>query len=498
LSSLTTALSACRRSCQADQTRLDAARADLNVQLATDSAKLAEVGERLARLRPLAEAKERGRWWTATWWRATFSQVWKDQYREAENIRDRLEDNVERARSRLAELDTQKEELTSAFERNCRQLADEESARREKELDRQGDALARGQTLLEQEWKSIGAGLSMAGVAPQAIKTAAVQDAQSQLSNLLAHEERRQMLIHDWLRFLEQNKEPWTGKMAEHANLIAATPAALKHDPYFGDSPRDGHSLPPFFDLLILEQADRFGESELLALAHKARRCVLLGEGTHGGTAKGGPTGSTAALRTGMPHKARPFDLLWDKLHCNPREIPYAWIQEESRLCCRLRPVLPHQRRYIESECVADFPDIELRILSIPRTQPTLVEVSFPSTVSVDQAKQYIFRELQELAVYATNTSLRWQEESERLVLMLSDGSGENSVDFELEAGVRELLSSPSSNGHCSTHSVWHTRSIEFDKLRGWNRQRAEEWIHQYLGLRDLGRTAVLEELHHP
>jgi hypothetical protein len=497
LSSLATAVAACTRSHDAEQSRLDAADVDVTSQMDTDMAKLADVSARFAALRPLAEAKERGRWWAPNWWRATFSRAWRDPYRSAVSARERLEENIDRAQARLTELAEHKQRLTLTFHQTCQQLEQEETARREKEFDRQAAAISRGQILLEQEWKGICAGLDPAGTAPETITVASVQQAQTRLQTMLRLQERRQSLIREWLTYLEQNKEPWTGRIAEYGNLVAATSAGLRGDTYFGDSVRNGHGIPILFDLLVLEQADRLAEAELLAAARRARRCVLLGDRRQAGPAPAPQSGLSIASRGHAPAKLKPFESLWDKLHCNPRNIPYAWIQEENRLCCRLRSVVPHQRRYIETERVADFPDIELRILAVPRNQPTLVEVSFPSSVSVEEAKQYIFRELQELAVHATNSSLRWNDESERLVLILSDLPGAASIDIELEAGVREQLARPSANGHSSTVSVWHTRWIEFDKGRGWNRQRAEEWIHKYLGLRDLGRTAVLEELDH-
>src|SRR5947209_15712044 len=146
-------MSACQRAYDAEERRIDAAHADLDTQLCTDTAKLAKVNERLALLRPLAESKHLGRWWTSNWWRATFSGAWKEAYRESEAARDRLEENVERARARLRELDDQKEQLVSAFERNRKQLIDEETTRRGGEFDRQAASLVRGQALLEQEWK---------------------------------------------------------------------------------------------------------------------------------------------------------------------------------------------------------------------------------------------------------------------------------------------------------------------------------------------------------
>src|SRR5205807_9543078 len=130
----------------------------------------------------------------------------------------------------------------------------------------------------------------------------------------------------------------------------------------------------------------------------------------------------------------------WHQLHCDPRQLPYAWIQEEDRLCCRLRILAPDQRQWITTEHVADFPDIELRILTMPRCQPVLAEIVFPPSFTIDRAKQYIFQELEELAVQASGSSLCWIDEGDRLVLRLADRDLAHGATIDLVPGIREIL----------------------------------------------------------
>jgi hypothetical protein len=184
--------------------------------------------------------------------------------------------------------------------------------------------------------------------------------------------------------------------------------------------------------------------------------------------------------------------------------LPYAWVQEGERLCCQLHPVAPDQRQWIETESVADFPDIELRIFALPRTEPLLAEVVFPATFSIQEAKQYVYQEVGELAVETPGQSVGWVEEPGRLVFRLCDDAVPHAARVPLEPGVCELVGALSAecNGNPGTGPVghWPTCCLEFDCTAGWDRLRAEEWVHQHLGVRDRGRTARLNVPHrmHP
>jgi hypothetical protein len=183
--------------------------------------------------------------------------------------------------------------------------------------------------------------------------------------------------------------------------------------------------------------------------------------------------------------------------------LPYEWLEDNGRLCCRLRPLPEDQLRWVETERVADFPDIELRILAAPRSEPQLAEIVFPPAMSIAQAKEYIYRELQELPVRALGHSACWIEESDRLVLRLAEHPAEHTQPVALEEGVREMLAAhrhaPSAlaNGASGTSPpVWETCCIEFDRSAGWEQPQAQQWVEKHLGLCDLGRTIRLAVLH--
>ena len=66
--------------------------------------------------------------------------------------------------------------------------------------------------------------------------------------------------------------------------------------------------------------------------------------------------------------------------------------------------------------------------------------------MTICQAKEYIFTELQQLPVRALGHSLRWIEEADRLVLRLSDHRAANPTPVVLGGGVREA------GGHFPDH----------------------------------------------
>jgi hypothetical protein len=163
-----------------------------------------------------------------------------------------------------------------------------------------------------------------------------------------------------------------------------------------------------------------------------------------------------------------------------------------------LRPVSSEQRRWLEIERVADFHEIELRIVAPPRgktsgTDSFLAEVVFPRAMSIAESKAYIFRELEEVPVRARNRSVEWQDLPESLQLRLTADTSppDRTTAVSLATGVRELIvNSPNSD---QPNLDWHTQSLVFDRAAGWDRSRAEAWAARHLGLVDLGRTALLK-----
>jgi hypothetical protein len=159
-----------------------------------------------------------------------------------------------------------------------------------------------------------------------------------------------------------------------------------------------------------------------------------------------------------------------------------------------LRPTTAEQRRWIEKESVADFPEIELRILAQPRKSPVLVEVLFPLGYFIQQAKEYILRELEESPISASGASIRWDEQPDRIVLRLVEPELPHSVTVALEPGVREMVAAPAERQGVEGRAAgWHTCCVEFERSAGWKRESVEEWAKRRLGLVDYGRSARLD-----
>jgi hypothetical protein len=438
-------------------------------------------------LAPLVEARKQGHWWSGVWWRSRLSGDVLARATELEACLQRVGTDLEaleqQQRGLLAEQEREQEQYAAERAR----LLDADCRRRHDKLDAREAAWRQDEQLLQGKWQAACRQLQPETPAPAAACTTAVEAARAAWQEARRREEERTAFARQWAACLEEAADTFTQRLPALCNLVAGTTTALPADPYFGDAatPRVG------FDLLILEDADQVTEAEFLAMARRARRWVLVGQPAFATPAEATPAKAvrSTVLKPGL------FQRLWQQLYCDPGRLPYAWVQETTGLCCQLRPLTAEQSQWLESEPLSDSPDIELRILAVPRSAPQLAEVIFPASMAVPQAKEYIFRELEELPVHAAGRSLRWVEDNERVVLSLGDGVAPGAVPVCLEPGVRELLhpEPAASDGRASRPASWRTCSVEFERGAGWHRQRAEEWVERHLGLRDMGRTARLD-----
>jgi hypothetical protein len=455
---------------------------------------------RLEALRPLAEAKQKRRWWSAAWWRATFGHHTVADFAE-------LEAAYRQAETTLAELEQQthrchqeQQHAERAFAAGRARLVTDEVERRRAGLEGQVSALRQEQTSVEDAWEALCRRLDPGGPLRAAVAPDAARAAFQAYRRAADREADRWAFARQWVACLEQNPDALAARLPDFANVVAATTAALPADEHFGDRAVPGRS---HFDLLVLEEADQVTESEFLKAARRARRWVLVGEPDYADPRPGGVVGDahkskgdSGKNRPALPaartfHTLRPgfFGRLWSHLHCE------LWVQDGDRLRYQRRPLAPEQQPWVESERVADFPDIELRILSPPQAPPQLVEVVFPPSMSIYQAKEYIYRQLEEVSVWAPGHDPCWVEDADRLVLRLADQPLGDVVPVPLEPGVREMVGTavPVWQGGASRPAPWSTCHIEFDRQAGWDRPRAEAWVRGHLGVCDLGRTAYLD-----
>lgn len=429
------------------------------------------------RLLSLAQAKQQGRWWSLAWWRATF----------AGNIAARIEELTTKIQAATAlveataqQVESWQEQQTAAIESHqhfLQRTGAEELSRRRAELQTQIQDLEKQKNFLDTRWRALNDSLSPAELRPAMPSAAAVDEANCHWqAQRKADEELREFSKH-WNGYLQDSADSLTARLPALANVVAGTYAAIAADRHFG--PSSGL----VFDLVIFEEAHQLGEADFFRLARRGRRWTLVGEPGW----DCGPASRPARSPSSFFHR------LWLQFHCDPGKLNYAWAAEGERLCCKLRPLPTEQRQRLESERLADFPDIELRILSLPHAPPTLAEVVFPASLTLGQAKQFIFQELQELAVSTTAQGGVLAEEPERWTFHLHAGETQT-LEVALGAGLREVLAAvePTGNGVRS----WRTARLEFDKQASWDRGRVERWLHDHLKLRDLGRTMLLEVPH--
>ena len=461
--------------------------------LAANRDSLASVHTELAALEPLRQAWSAGTIWTSQWWKALLGPEQRRRAAELAKQADGLDSTIEQE---TKELDSARLERQRMLERTvsaCAEALAEERSRRESQftaaqadLNHQNEQLTVLQTeQLDQLAKLVGFPLAH----PLDIERQRLVLSERKAQTLLQLERAKQ-----WLDVLGKQPQALRDALIEHTLLTGATAAGWEAE----RSKLPGASAS-LFDYLILEDADQFTAAECAGFAKLSRRWVLVGSDQ--------PAGSFLALESLTNPAGRDkgalsppsfFAEIWNRLHPSPVQLPYSWVQEGNQIVCRLRQVAPEQRNWIEAERLADHPQIVLHILALPRSQPVVAEVLFPASFTIEKAKQFILHELQELAIHASEGSLRWfDEHADRLVLQLADDSCQHHATVDLEPGVRERLH-PCASGPASSSSAvaWRTCCIEFDYNAGWRRNSAEDWIERHLGLRDLGRAVQLHTLH--
>jgi hypothetical protein len=454
------------------------------------AAQLKQFEEDERRLAPLVEVRQAGRWWTLRWWSALF------QGSQLERL-NQVRCEIGRINDRLREVRAQEKEWTTRRCHSEEQLTDKRRDLDERERTQRDSHLAGRQAVLEREAaeaaQRCGSLLARLGldVSPYETTVPAVQAARFAWSAQLAAATQEVSLRQRWLEVLQQAHSSLPAQLAASARIVAANAAGLQGDPFFGDA-----SAGSPFDLLVIDEAQRLGEAELIALASRARRWVLVGD-----VATDLPLPAPPSRRNGPPRsqpvQARPaFQRLWSQIHCDPRRLPSHWRIAGGQLIGSLRPIAAEQTPWVQHERVFDRPEIELRIVAPPRHEPIVAEVLFSDSTPVEQAKEFIYRELQELSVQAGGPALRWSENDRTVTLHLGARCDCSVTAVTLEAGIREMvtrcvrpMSEPPAR---SAEASWRTCEIEFDRAEGWDRGRAERWAAERLNLRDSGRSTVL------
>jgi hypothetical protein len=134
---------------------------------------------------------------------------------------------------------------------------------------------------------------------------------------------------------------------------------------------------------------------------------------------------------------------------------------------------------------VVDHPEIVLHIFAPPRQTPRLVEVEFPAGTPIEDAKRFVFRELDELPLQTRSHCLAWEECPERITAHLGCELAGKTKAVALGEGVSEVVHLLA--GH------WQTGRLEFDRSAGWTREKAVTWLRDRLHLVGLDRTLLLD-----
>ena len=439
-------------------------------------------------------ARSSGRFWTRDWWAAKFKPAQTERAVQVANLLNTSSARLLEQERSLEATGLERERLIEQTKVDRNRILGEERARRENLFSAEIAALEARNAELARRWLDLCQQLpSLPSYSlvthddlARAGKDWALGWARAQATTLRAEQ---------WLQVLERHPHALRDALIEHTPLIVATAAGWAADPGLANRVA---SRP--FDLLVLEEAEQFTEPECAAYAKLARRWLFVGSDY----LLNADMTAVPQLKTENRPALLPlqppvfFGQLWRRLHSNPESLPYSWIEDGEKLVCRLRPLIEEQRSWIETERLVDYPQIVLHILALPRSQPVVVEVVFPANFTIQKAKQLILQELQELAVHAPAHSMRWQDDhSDRLVLQLAGAGCRHPASVPLAPGIREMLNPKSkadTNG--SGGIAWQTCCIEFDRLSGWQRGTAEDWIERHLGLRDKGRTLFLDTPH--
>jgi hypothetical protein len=438
----------------------------LKAQVAQQLLELESAHQSLATLSPLAEAQAKGQWWSLAFWRARGMADLANTHASLTAKIAKLSADRAEAEAKLAGLAARVAAANDELDRSKAELAAAEIGRRRREWTQRLTELESARSEWDATWQRRVMTLEKEEHRPGEQTAAAVAEARERWLAAWIEDEKDDGFAHRWAAFLEEAADQMSARLPRLANVVAGTLAAAKDDVRLRNT-LAGES----FDWLIVDEAEKFEEAELLPLVRRSPRLILVGQPSAQDTALSCPSGLV------------PFHKLWHHLHGDGGS-QYAWTYEADRTCCTLRPLSLQERAHLECESLADFPEIELRVLVLPKTRPCLAQVVFPGSMGLPAAKQFIYRELQEVAVERPDPRTRWEERDDAVVLHLGLFHACSGIAVELDRGVREIL--------CSEADRSPTCRIDFAKAEGWTLSLAADWVQRFLNLRDSGRTCDL------
>jgi hypothetical protein len=462
--------------------------------LAKCEQEVADLAAQVAARKSAYLAKKYGRWWTLSYWLNLFN---RSIIQETEVLLEQLASAQERRQEearRLDEIAKQKQRWHEKFNQEYAAHVGCEIEARRQELLHQQQVLETDVAQLDAEWQRLCARL---GAWPGHKTTDAVVSAHQAWQQKKNEDEEHLQFAQKWLKFLEEAGVSLAAKLPHLANVLAGTIMRWHTDAKFREAGAGS------VDVLLIEDAETLTEAEVLKLSGQAKRCVLvaqsLAEPTPAPSAVARAESSkgvgTSSMPFGAPQSVPPTPLVsaacWSKLwHALGGEAgcwPCAWRRDENRLVCQLVPLGSDDRPHLESEGLADAPDIELRILHRPRSRPCLAQVIFAPHGSFADAFHFMVREVQEFPLQPLGRTGWWSEDSQRHYRNLGLNTARIQTWLEIEPGLR-LGTVANEHGDAT-----RTACLEFDKNAGWDRGKAEAWLLRYRPIHDHERTVFLQ-----
>ena len=478
-SPVSTQLADLRKAFETDHRELETSLNTQQAALAVCDQESAELAGRIAALEPGYQAKKHNRFWTPAFWANLLNaqiipamESLQDQQTKIQARRQTLAQEIDQLRDR------QRQRSEQFNQEQAARIASEVQARRQGLVAAQ-QALEERQRHLDEQWTGLCQRLDEGPIekTPQAVAAAH----QAWLAKKQQVEEECQF-AQQWTAFVEQTGPQLAARLPSFANLLAGTASRWHADAKF----RDAVATP--VDLLIVEDADTLTDTDLLKLTGHAQRCLLVSQTL----AEAAPTPTVAEKTLRLPvvplGAVGCWNRLWQALGGDAGYWPYTWQRDQGRLVCQLMPLTAEDRQHLESEGLADACDIELRILHRPRTRPCLAQVIFPPHGTFEQAFTFMVREVQEFPLEPLGRTGWWSEDAQTWCWHLGPSAPRIHAWLELEPGFRL---GTVADEHCS--DATRVARIEFDKTAGWDRSKAETWLHRHRHAQDHGRTAFLQ-----
>ena len=231
--------------------------------------------------------------------------------------------------------------------------------------------------------------------------------------------------------------------------------AALDCDPLFAPTHPEAE---PDFDRVVFADAEDLGEAEFFRAARLANAWTLLGSTDI----------PRPAYRNGKAGRGEFFRDTFDAVCTTP------WRRDNDRL---IASIADGDSSGLRSEPLADNPAVQLRFRDRPDGETELVEVAFPPSFTLIDAKRFLLDELG-----APKAQFLGQPEwTATADAVFCNWPGEG-ISFDLGAGIRESLLDGFTTG------------FEFALAAGWTRESAEAWYAEHFG-QTVGTRAMRVEM---